>query len=61
VPTEISGDLFTEAGNYKIKHSTANNYDLRYEFFSGGSDQILAGIFYKNIYNPIEYGFVPSR
>jgi len=28
VPTEISGDLFTEAGNYKIKHSTANNYDL---------------------------------
>ncbi|CAN5313185.1 TonB-dependent receptor [soil metagenome] len=59
IPTEISGDLFTEAGNYKIKHSTADNYDLRYEFFNGGSDQILAGVFYKNIYNPIEYGFVP--
>lgn len=59
VPTEISGDLFTEAGNYNIKHSTANNYDLRYELFSGGSDQVLAGVFYKRIINPIEYGFVP--
>jgi len=59
VPIEISGDLFTEQGNYKIKHTTADNYDLRYEFFNGGSDQILAGVFYKTIYNPIEYGFVP--
>ncbi len=59
VPTEISGDLFTEQGNYKIKHTTSDNYDARYEFFGGGSDQILAGVFYKRIYNPIEYGFVP--
>jgi outer membrane receptor protein involved in Fe transport len=59
IPVEISGDLFTEAGNPNVKHSTADNYDLRYEFFNGGSDQILAGVFYKRIYNPIEYGFVP--
>ena len=59
VPTEISGDVFTEAGNYKIKHTTADNYDLRYELFGGGSDQVLAGVFYKRIKDPIEYGFVP--
>ncbi|GHN02072.1 hypothetical protein WSM22_35610 [Cytophagales bacterium WSM2-2] len=59
VPTEISGDVFTEAGNYNIKHTTADNYDLRYELFPGGNDQVLAGVFYKRITNPIEYGFVP--
>ena len=60
VPTEISGDIFTEAGNYKIRHTSADNYDLRYEFFDKGSDQILAGVFYKNITDPIEYGFLPT-
>jgi len=59
VPTEISGDVFTEAGNYKIKHTKADNYDLRYEMFSQGNNQLLAGAFYKKIYDPIEYGFVP--
>src|SRR5258708_7629851 len=59
VPTEISGDVFTEAGNYNIKHTTADNYDLRYELFPGRNDQLLAGVFYKRITNPIEYGFVP--
>ncbi|HMI66024.1 MAG TPA: TonB-dependent receptor [Cyclobacteriaceae bacterium] len=59
VPTEISGDVFTESGNYNIKHTTADNYDIRYELFNGGSDQVLAGAFYKKIKNPIEYGFVP--
>ncbi len=59
VPVEMPGDLFTEVGNYKIKHTTADNYDFRYEFFNKGNDQILAGAFYKNIKDPIEYGFIP--
>jgi len=59
IPTEISGDVFTEAGNYNIKHTTADNYDLRYELFPGGNNQVLAGVFYKRLINPIEYGFVP--
>lgn len=59
IPIELSGDLFTESGNYKIKHTNADNYDLRYEFFNSGNEQILAGLFYKKIKNPIEYGFVP--
>ncbi|HWZ21077.1 MAG TPA: TonB-dependent receptor, partial [Cytophagaceae bacterium] len=59
VPVEIPGDLFTEAGNYNIKHTQAHNFDLRYEFFNKGNEQLLAGVFYKKIENPIEYGFVP--
>ena len=31
--------------------------DLRYELFPGGNQQLLIGGFYKNIQNPIEYGF----
>lgn len=51
-------DNFPEAGNPYLKHTTANNIDLRYEYFGRGNDQILAGFFYKKIQNPIEYGLV---
>jgi outer membrane receptor protein involved in Fe transport len=57
IPSTISGDYFDEGGNYNIKHSVADNIDLRYEFFPKGSEQLLIGTFYKNIVNPIEYGF----
>ena len=38
-----------------LKHTTADNIDLRYEVFSDKADQILLGVFYKNINDPIEY------
>ena len=60
VPVIIPGDNWDEEGNYKIKHSTADNYDFRYELFSNGNDQVLAGAFFKNIYNPIEFGLDPK-
>ena len=41
-------------------HSVAQNLDLRYEWFPKGIDQVLAGVFYKNIANPIEYQIVPA-
>jgi outer membrane receptor protein involved in Fe transport len=31
---------------------------LRYEFFPGKLDQLLLGVFYKNIQNPIEYAVI---
>jgi TonB-dependent receptor len=49
---------YPEQGNPDLKRTTAENFDLRYEFFPKGADQILAGIFYKNIKNPIEYAIV---
>jgi outer membrane receptor protein involved in Fe transport len=58
IPTEIVGEVFNIKGNDSLKHSKADNFDLRYEFFPGGADQILLGVFYKNIQNPIEYAIV---
>jgi outer membrane receptor protein involved in Fe transport len=57
VPASFPGDFFTESGNPFVKHTVADNIDLRYELFPGGSQQLLIGGFYKNIQNPIEYGF----
>ncbi len=54
VPTQIPSDEYTIEGNPYLHHTTANNYDLRYEYFPKPSDQILVGVFYKQIYNPIE-------
>ncbi|HEY9196429.1 MAG TPA: TonB-dependent receptor, partial [Mucilaginibacter sp.] len=55
VPYKVTGEYYDEVGNPFLKHITADNYDIRYEFFPGGADQLLLGSFYKKIYNPIEY------
>lgn len=57
VPALFPGDYFNESGNYNLKHTVADNIDLRYERFPRGSEQLLLGAFFKNIQNPIEYGF----
>ena len=44
-----------EKGNPYLKRTTADNFDLRYEYYPKGLDQVLVGVFYKNIKNPIEY------
>ena len=54
VPYRIEGEYFNEWGNPYIKHTVADNLDLRYELFPNSVDQILAGIFYKKLTNPIE-------
>lgn len=46
---------FTEKGNPYLKRTTADNLDLRYEYFPKGLDQLLVGVFYKRLKNPIEY------
>jgi outer membrane cobalamin receptor len=51
-------NVYAEAGNPYLLHTTARNLDLRYEFFGAGHDQVMVGAFYKNIQNPIEYGLV---
>jgi outer membrane receptor protein involved in Fe transport len=51
---------YLEEGNFNLKHATADNYDLRYEFFPKALDQFLLGVFYKKIANPIEYSLVTS-
>lgn len=51
---------YLEVGNTNLKHATADNYDLRYEFFPKPLDQFLLGVFYKSIANPIEYALLSS-
>lgn len=56
-----SYETFKEKGNPTgLKHTLANNYDVRYEFFPGNADQILIGTFYKRIQDPIEYNAVKT-
>ncbi len=57
IPIELAGDNWTDSGNPNLNAATADNYDARYEFFDKGNDQLLAGVFYKKIYNAIEYTF----
>ncbi len=56
-PYYIEQEYYYIQGNPYLKHTTANNIDLRYEFFPNGADQFLVGGFYKGLHNPIETVF----
>jgi len=58
VPYRILNEDYTEAGNPELKHTIAHNVDIRFEYFPKHSEQILIGVFYKNIQNPIELGML---
>ena len=60
VPVLYKGDQYDEVGNFNLKHARANNFDLRYELFPKPNEQLLLGVFYKKIFNPIEWGFSPE-
>lgn len=49
------------AGNKNLKHAVADNLDLRWEYFPNQLDQIMFGVFYKKIKNPIEFAFDKFR
>lgn len=56
VPYHIINEEYNECGNPDLKHTTADNFDLRYEYFPQPSEQFMACVFYKRLRNPIEYG-----
>jgi len=58
VPCPIVGDDYTSRGNFDLRQAVADNFDLRWELFSAGLDQFMAGVFYKDIKDAIEYSFV---
>ncbi|GAB2701481.1 TonB-dependent receptor [Mucilaginibacter koreensis] len=49
---------YKEVGNPYLKRTTAENFDLRYELFPKGLDELLVGVFYKSIDNPVENALV---
>jgi TonB-dependent receptor len=54
VPAETFAGDFYLTGNPYVLHSVADNYDIRYEIFPKGEENLFLGVFYKNIQNPIE-------
>ena len=58
VPYSIINEDYKEKGNPDLKHTVADNIDLRYEYFPGSSEQFMVGFFYKNLQDPIEYGLI---
>lgn len=60
VPYKLLGEDYNERGNPDLKHTVADNVDLRYELFPSAAEQLMAGVFYKRIQNPIEYGMETS-
>ena len=58
VPYSIINEDYKEKGNPDLKHTVADNIDLRYEFFPKSSEQFMVGLFYKKLNNPIEYGLL---
>lgn len=60
VPSKVVNEEYQERGNPNLKRALADNFDLRYELFPGAAEQLLVGVFYKKINNPIEYTFQPD-
>lgn len=58
VPYSIINEDYKEKGNPDLKHTVADNVDVRYEFFPRSSEQFMVGVFYKKLDNPIEYGLI---
>jgi TonB-dependent receptor len=58
VPYSMIYEDYKERGNPDLKHTVADNFDLRYEYFPTPSEQVMAGFFYKSIKNPIEFGMM---
>ncbi|HEY9048189.1 MAG TPA: TonB-dependent receptor [Ohtaekwangia sp.] len=60
VPYTLEDDGYQELGNPGLKRVKADNIDLRWENFPNSTNQLLIGIFYKRIQDPIEYAIVRS-
>lgn len=62
IPDGTDGEFFKEVGDpVHLKHTIADNLDIRYELYSKGADQLLLGAFYKDIQNPIEISAVKPQ
>lgn len=60
VPYQLMGEEYTECGNPTLRRARIDNIDLRWEWFPSPSEQILVGVFYKYLQDPIEQVFVTS-
>ena len=57
IPYQIDGEDYTEKGNPELKRARIDNVDLRWEWFPSQTEQVLVGVFYKYLKDPIETTF----
>ncbi len=57
VPYQIEGEEYTEKGNPTLRRARIDNADLRWEWFPSATEQVLLGVFYKYLKDPIETTF----
>lgn len=55
VPYQLEDDGYKDIGNPGLKRVRSDNFDLRWEHFPNQGNQLLFGVFYKRIIDPIEY------
>lgn len=60
VPYQIMGEEYMEIGNPDLKRARIDNVDLRWEWFPSPTEQVMAGVFYKYLRDPIEQVFVSA-
>lgn len=60
VPYRIMGEEYMEQGNPNLKRTRIDNIDFRWEWFPSPTEQVMAGVFYKYLHNPIEQVFVAA-
>ena len=61
VPYQITNEEYNEFGNKDLKRATIDNADLRWEYFPRQQEQLMVGVFYKNIQDPIEYAYFTTN
>lgn len=57
VPYQIDGEDYTEKGNPLLKRARIDNFDLRWEWLPSQDEQVMVGLFYKYLKDPIETTF----
>ncbi|MGI6232161.1 MAG: TonB-dependent receptor domain-containing protein [Prevotella sp.] len=57
VPYQIMGEEYMEKGNPELRRARIHNVDLRWEWFPSNNEQVLFGVFYKYLKDPIEQTF----
>ena len=57
VPYSIIAEDYAEYGNKDLQRARIDNVDLRWEWFPHTTDEVMVGLFYKHLRNPIEYAY----
>ncbi len=58
VPYHIVNEDYSESGNPDLQHTVVDNFDVRWEFYPKAMEQIMVGLFFKRLKNPIDNGMV---